>query len=524
MSISLSCCNYPPADSIPTIWRENLGPLMELVQNLASGIRATVMDEHGAPLRGASVKLGKRSYGVSRNMAYFKMILVPGEYTLTVSCEGYDTRVLKVSVRQQNVTDIDIKMISRKNATQLDAVADRERVPEKLSYVNRVLSDLNAKYPRQTILHTIGKTAKGSEIMCLEIGSDNDRIERSSIVFSAGVLRAEPVTSGVLLHLASYLLDNYKSNATIARYIDDFSIYVAPDFSPDDFNANLTCASPRSDGPRQFSIHNKHDEEAAMIANWFRDVNAVLAVNLNSGSRHIEIPFGREYGTMDERRYESADEDLLRHLASVYADARADKLSESSKCKRDSNIGDNSVIHAGIGIGKGGHPLMDYVYFNTSTLMMDVYVTCCTTDHSSVVWQENKASLLACVQELSKGVRGYVTNEGDEPIVDVVLSYDRSPHVIRNGKSGFYSILLPSGSHNVTATASGYHEETKLVSTHLSETRKYSRLMFKLIRDDNIIGMPRLVFIMITGKYQSYEIFNERELKRCEMRETSLHF
>lgn len=507
MSISLSCCNYPPADSIPIIWRENLGPLMELVQNLASGIRATVMNERGAPLRGASVKLGKRSYGVSRNMAYFKMILVPGEYTLTVSCEGYDMQTLKVSVRQQSVTDINIRMI-QKNATQLDT-ADRNQVPEKLSFVNRVLSDLNIKYPRQTTLHTIGRTAKGSEIMCLEIGSENDRIERSSIIFSAGVLRADPVTSGVLLHLASYLLDNSKKNATIARYIDDFSIYIAPDFSPD-FNANLTCASPPSDGSRQFPIHDKLDNEAATIANWFRNINAVLAVNLNSGSRHIEIPFGREYGTMDEQRYKSADEDLLQHLASLYADARTDKLSESSKCERDSNIGDNSVIHAGMGIGRS-HPLMDYIYFNTNTVMMDVYITCCTTDHSSAVWEQNKASLLACIQELNKDVRGYVTNEDDEPIVDVVLSYDKSPHVIKNGKSGFYSILLPPGNHNVTATAPGYHEETKLFSMHSFETRKYSRLMFKLIRDDNIIGIPRLVFIMITGKYQNYEIFTERE-------------
>lgn len=471
---------------------------MELVQNLASGIRAMVMNESGAPLRGANVKLGKRSYVVSRNMAYFKMILVPGEYTLTVSCEGYDTQVLKVSVQQQSVTDIDIRMI-RKNATQLD-VADHNQVFEKLSFVNRVLSDLNTKYPHKTTLHSIGRTTKGNNIMCLEISSDNDRIERPSIVFSAGILRAEPVTSGVLLHLASYLLDNYKINATIARYIDDFSIYIAPDFSPD-FHANLTCASPPSDGPRQFPIHNKLDDETAMIANWFKDINAVLAVNLNSGSRHIEIPFGREYGTMDERKYESADEDLLRHLASLYVNTRTEfiKLSERSKCERDSNIGDNSVVHAGIGIGKN-HPLMDYIYFNTSTLMIDVYVTCCTTDHSSAVWQENKASLLACIQELSKSVRGYVTNEDDEPILNVILSYDRSPHMIKNGKSGFYSILLPPGNHNVTATAPGYHEETKLVSTHSSETRKYSRLMFKLVRDDNIIGIPRLVFIMITGK------------------------
>lgn len=489
MSVSLSCCKYPPADSIPIIWRENLLPLMELVQSLASGIRATITDKHGAPLRRATVKIGERSYGVSHNMAYFKMILVPGEYTLTVSCEGYTTQVLKIPVQRQSVTNVDVKMS-----------VDNHQSPEKLSFVNRALMDLNAKYPQQTTLHSIGKTAKGSEIKCLEISSNNDekQTRRPAIIFSAGVLRTEPATAGVLLHFASYLLDSYKQDATIARYIDDFSIYVAPEFLPDP-NENSTC-SPQLEGLR-FPIHEKLDGEAAMIARWFKDVNAVLAVNLNSGSRHIEIPFGRDYGKVRERKYESDDEDLLRHLALVYANARADKLSASTRCKQNLDIGDNSVIHAAVGIGgRRGHPLMDYVYFNTSTLMMDVYVTCCTTDHSVVVWRENKASLLACIQEMKKGVRGYVTNEEDEPIENVVLSYDRSPHLIKNDRSGFYSILLPPGSHNITATAPGYHAETKLVSTPSFEVKKISRLMFKLVRVDSIMGIPRLIFIMITSK------------------------
>lgn len=492
ISVSLSCCKYPPADSIPIIWRENLLPLMELVQNLASGIRATITDKHGAPLREASLKIGRKTYGVSRNMAYFKMILMPGMYTLTVSCEGYVTQMLKVPVQLQSVTNIDVKM--QKDTTSVD---DHPKQPsEKLSFVNRALTDLNAKYPRQTTLHNIGKTAKGGEIMCLEIGSNNDQKQtgRPAIVFSAGILRAEPATAGALLHFASYLLDNYKQDATIASYVDDLSIYVAPEFSPDP--ANSTC-SPPFEG-LQFPIREKLDGKAAAIANWFKDVNAVLAVNLNSGSRHVEIPFGRDYGEVRERKYESNDEDLLRHLASVYADARAFKLSASTKCQQDSNIG---VIHAAAGIGgRRGHPLMDYIYFNTSTLMIDVYVTCCTTDHSIVVWQENKDSLLACIQEMKKGLRGFVTNEEDEPIENVVLSYDRSLHLIKNGRSGFYSILLPLGSHNVTATASGYHAETKLVSTTPYEVKKFSRLMFKLVRDDSIMGIPRLIFIMITGK------------------------
>ncbi|XP_012529985.1 carboxypeptidase D [Monomorium pharaonis] len=495
MSISLSCCKYPPADSIPIIWRENLQPLMELLLSLASGIRATVTDKHGVPLRQATVKIGGRSYGVSHNMAYFKMILVPGEYTLTISCEGYVTQMLKVPVRRQNITNIDIKL------TQSTTFNTHHKKPEKLSFVNRALTDLNAKYPQQTTLHSIGKTTKGDEIMCLEIGSNNDRKQtgRPAIIFSAGILRPEPVTAGVLLHFASYLLDNYKQDTTIASYIDDFSVYVAPEFSSDSNETLATCL-PQLAESLQFPIHEKLHGEAAMIASWLKDVNAVLAVNLNSGSRHIEIPFGHDYGKIHEQKYESYDENVLRHLASVYADARANKLSTSTRCEQNLNISDNSVIHAVAGIGgRRGHPLIDYAYFNTSTLMIDVYVTCCTADHSIVVWQENKASLLACIEEMKKGVRGYVTNEEDEPIENVVLSYDRSPHLIKNGRSGFYSILLSPGSHNITATAYGYHTETKLVSTLSLEAKKSLRLMFKLVRDDSIMGMPRLVFIMITG-------------------------
>jgi len=494
IDISLSCCKYPLADSIPVIWRENLQGLMTLIQSLTTGIRMIVINTEDIPLREATVKIGEKSYHVSNNMAYFKIILVPGEYTLMISCEGYITQILKgISVQQQNITDLNVKMVKQKNWMQLN---NYYKELSKLSSANRALNDLNIKYPRQTTLHTIGKTVEGGMIMCLEIGSDNDQKQmgRPSIVFSAGILRTESITTELLLHFATYLLDNYEQNTTIAYYIDHFSIYIVPDFSLDT-KENLTC-SLQLEG-LQFPIHGKLNNKEVMIVNWFKEINAVLAINLNSGSQHIEIPFGHAYGKIQERKYESDDEDLLQYLASVYANARTNKLSATSKCERSLNISDNSVIHAGIGIGgKRSLPLIDYIYFNTSTLMMDVYVTCCTTN-SNIVWRENKDSLLACLQEVNKSIKGYVVNEDDEPIENVILSYDSSPHLIKNGKPGFYSILLQSGTHNITITAPGYHKETKVIS---SDTRKLSRLLFKLIRDDSIMGISRLAFIMITGK------------------------
>lgn len=490
----MSCCKYPAANLIPTIWRENLQPLIELVHSLASGIRATVTDKHGIPLRKAIVEIGRRNYSVSDNMAYFKIILVPGEYTLTVSCKDYTTQVLKISVQQQRITDIDVKLIET-NVMQFD---DREE-PGK-SFVNEALSDLNAKYPQQTTLHIIGEiSTKSNKIMCLEISSKNKfqkKVGRSSVIFSAGVLRAEPVTAGVLLQFASYLLNNYKQDAIIAHYIDNFSIYVVPTFSLES-NKSINC-SLQLEG-LQFPIRNELTNKAVMIAKWFKNIDAVLAVNLNTGSQHIEIPLSRDYGETSERKYKSADDELLQHLASVYAEARTNKRA-SSKCEYNLNIDDNSVIHAGLGIGgKRSYPLIDYIYFNTSTLMIDVYVTCCIADHSNVAWQENKASLLACMQLVSKSIKGYITNEDNEPIEDAILSYDKSPHLIKSSKFGFYSILLQPGSHNITATALGYHNVTKLISTSSFDASNV-KLMFKLTRDDSVMGMPRLVFIMVTGK------------------------
>ncbi|XP_014480022.1 PREDICTED: carboxypeptidase D-like [Dinoponera quadriceps] len=497
ISISLSSCKYPSADFIPMIWRENLQPLMKLVQSLASGVRGAVTDELSVPLREATVQIGEKSYKVSNNMAYFKMVLVPGDYTLTVSCEGYSARTLKVHVKQESVTDIDIKL-KRKEATQKEDSHEAKVVLENLSTINRALSELNMKHPQLTTLHTIGRSAKGGEIMCLEIGSDNDlkQIGRPAIIFSAGMLRSESVTSEVLLHFASFLLDRYKQSIQVMNYVNNFSIYIAPDFTPDSDDNHRIC-SPALEG-LQFSIHDQLDNEATTIANWLRNVNAVLAVNLNSGSRHVEIPFGNNYGKTHDKMYESADEDLLQHLAQIYVNERTNKLSASSKCEENLNIDDNNVTHAGAGIGgKRGNPLVDYAYFNTSTLMMDVYVACCTTDDSIAIWEENKDSLLACIEEISKGVKGFIANENDEPIENVILSYDKSPHQIKNGRTGAYSILLRPGSHNITVMASGYIKQTKLVST--SDAKKSSRLVFKLIRDDNIMGMPRLAFIMLTG-------------------------
>ncbi|CAK9809820.1 Carboxypeptidase D [Anthophora quadrimaculata] len=488
ISINMACCKYPPAESISAIWRENLMPLMQLIHGFTTGIRAKITDVGDVSLRKAVIKIRTNSYHVSNNMAYFKIILLPGEYVLTFVCEGYIEQSATVHVYNESITDLHVKMIKR----QVEEVEHQKEI----NVVNQVLIDLNNKYPQLSTLHTIGKLQKGIQIMCLEIGTENNykRIGRPSIAFVAGISNGAPVTSKTLLHFATYLLDHYRKDDRIKYYLDKFTIYIAPDLLQN-FTNNQSC-SPFVMDNLEFPINNALSTDASMIINWFKKINTVLAINLNIGSQHIEIPFMGKYGKIPEEIYKTDDDDVLQDLALLYIKHNIRMTSKSPQCNRNTNINTNGVAYAGMGInGKKEHSLMDYLYLNTSTLIIDVYITCCNTDDWRNVWDDNKASLLAMIEKLNEAVKGYVLNKNSEPIENAILSYNKSIHHVRNGINGVYWLLFQPGTHVISASASGYIQQTKIFIT--PDVHNISHLIFKLTYDDKYMGMPRIVFIML---------------------------
>ncbi|XP_034196331.2 carboxypeptidase D svr isoform X1 [Osmia lignaria lignaria] len=493
ISINLSCCKYPPAESIPTIWRENLLPLMQLIRSLTTGIRAMVTDINNVPLRNAVIKVGTQSYHVSKNMAYFKILLLPGEYLLRISCEDYIEQSIKVHVNNENIFDTHVKMIKHRTKEIELQKHDEDRKP---TIVNQVLTDLNNKYSQLSTLHTISKTEEGIRIMCLEIGIENNykRIGRPSIAFVAGISNGVPVTSKLLLHFATYLLEHYGKDTRITNYLDKFTIFIAPDLTQNT-NHSQSC-SPFIINDLQFPIDNTLTPNANVIINWFKQINTALAVNLNIGSQHIEIPFASKYGKIHGEIYQTDDDDVLQDIALSYTKYNIHMTSTNSKCNHDLRINTNGIIHGGMGIGgKRKDSLMDYLYLNTSTLMIDAYVTCCNTDDAKNIWENNKASLLAMVEKLNEGVKGYVLNKNNEPIENAILSYNKSIHHVRNGLNGAYWLLLQPGTHVISASAPGYIQQNKIFIT--PDVHDISYLIFKLGYNDKFMGMPRIVFIIL---------------------------
>lgn len=67
-------------------------------------------------------------------------------------------------------------------------------------------------------------------------------------------------------------------------------------------------------------------------------------------------------------------------------------------------------------------------------------------------------------------------------------------------KEGKYSAALEPGKYTVKVTVRGYESSIKYVD--VNDFNVYPKLViFTLAKDRNVWGMPRLVFVILTGRY-----------------------
>ncbi|XP_058806975.1 LOW QUALITY PROTEIN: carboxypeptidase D-like [Phymastichus coffea] len=493
LSFSLSCCKYPDDKSIPSIWREILEPLRSLARRLSSGVRVSVMDADRKPLRNAKVKIGRALYGVTKNMAYFKAILPPGVHSATFSCLGYQDETVQLTVADDQVTTMDVVL------STLESIA----IGQRTDRINKVLDELNGKFPKTSTLREIGVSSKGHKMLALEIHSEQDPdhpVEQPSVVFSAGLAQGAPTTSGVLVHLATYLLTEYRVEDQVASYLRNLSIFVVPDLDPDS-DETETCAYVPERTLEQFPLEEgamRYHPNAMTIGRWFQAIKPVVTVNLKTGSLHVEIPFGDKLGKDRARPYRTDDDGMLQHLAETYALNHPTMSLVNWKCDSKAVLEKSGTTHAGVAArASRNNSFVDYLYLKAGTLPLDVYLACCNTDDDKRAWDSNRRSLLSLVAEVHKGLQGFVVSEKGEPIPRAVVSHDRSAHRLESRDNGAYWLMLPPGSHVIVVEAPGYHRLTQVVN--VTDRAIMPKVMLKMTRNESILGMPRLLFVILSG-------------------------
>lgn len=431
------------------------------------------------------MRIGSTTRNVTQNLAYFKMALLPGTYDVVVSCVGYDQQTVSITVRDEDITEqrVALQRSASINIAKLNIGALNPHD------TNNALDNLQAHFSKASKLSQVGETEEKTTITCLEI-NEGDK-DKPAIIFAAGVYQGAPLTSRLLVQFAKDLLYRRENDSVVAKYLDKFAVHIAPLLYPDQ-DAGQTCSSDES-GFLSFDRRKDLSHDAKVIVDWFKKVNPVLVVNLNTGAKRVEIPYGEVLGRQEG--YKTDDDQVLRNLAMSYVNNNAIMSSGQTAC---TNVDKTGVTHGGEAVlGGRKNSLMDLVYANTSALMMDVYVSCCNNDLLGSVWEENKHSLLAVMEQAYAGVSGYVINEDDEPVENAIVSYNGSRHRVRNGKNGAFWIILSAGSYTVTVKAPGYNSVSKLIDT--PNLKLFSRLMIRLHRNDSILGVPWFEFVLFTG-------------------------
>jgi len=97
ITLELTCCKHPEANTLPTHWRDNKEALISYIELTHSGVKGTVVDRNGARVPGARIQVsGVKKDVTSTKRGEFWRLLPPGTYTVMAVGPG-TARTRKVS-------------------------------------------------------------------------------------------------------------------------------------------------------------------------------------------------------------------------------------------------------------------------------------------------------------------------------------------------------------------------------------------------------------------------------------------
>lgn len=106
-SINLSCCKMPAENEIAEIWKENIAKFLKLINLARTGVKGFIKDQSGNPLRNAKIviKDSDRIHNVSKNLAFFHVLVPSGQCELKVICENFTSKSIGINVNN-NLIDL----------------------------------------------------------------------------------------------------------------------------------------------------------------------------------------------------------------------------------------------------------------------------------------------------------------------------------------------------------------------------------------------------------------------------------
>ncbi|XP_077299077.1 carboxypeptidase D svr [Arctopsyche grandis] len=363
--------------------------------------------------------------------------------------------------------------------------------PSELSFVNstyishnelgQLFKQLEKQYKNMVRLHSIGKSVQNRDLWAIEITKDVASRTPGKPMFKyiANMHGDETVGRQLMIYLAQYLLFNYNKDDRITRLVNNTDIFLMPSMNPDGFTASKegSCESIQNyngrnnakgvdlnrDFPDQFDPPNARpsrfsgrQEETKILMRWILSLPFVLSGNLHGGAVVASYPFDSSAaGDGCCENSVTPDDALFKHLATVYA-SNHPVMKKGDSCPPDRF--ENGVTNGAFWYDvKGG--MQDFNYLHSNCFEVTFELSCCKYPPASTLeteWNLNRESLISYIEQIHKGIKGFVTDENNNPIESASIHVDGINHPILTTELGEYWRLLLPGNYSVTAKAHGY--------------------------------------------------------------------
>ncbi|KAG7478892.1 carboxypeptidase D [Solea senegalensis] len=343
-----------------------------------------------------------------------------------------------------------------------------------------LLQSLLQKYPHIANLSSIGQSVEGRELWVMRITTDPnaDIPGKPKFKYVGNMHGDETVSRQVLVYLIEYLLAKYGEEPRVTELVNTTDIYIMPSMNPDGFEKSREGDCNGDYGGR----HNAKDEdlnrsfpdqfdgttaspdnvpEVLAMIRWIQNEKFVLSANLHGGTVVASYPYDDSAVHKQQGHYSQSEEDsLFRYLALVYSRNHPVMKTGEPNCPdaMEETFKDGITNGAQWYDVPGG--MQDYNYLHGNCLEITVELSCCKYPPATELhkeWDLNRESLLAYMEKIHMGVRGYVTEAiSGAALSNVNIVVAGIHHNLTTRTYGDYYRLLLPGIYNITAVAPGY--------------------------------------------------------------------
>nr|XP_022908553.1 carboxypeptidase D-like [Onthophagus taurus] len=190
ITLELSCCKFPLANTLPKEWELNKEPLLLLMEATHWGVKGLIQDEKGRGVPEAVVVVEGIKHNVtSSNRGEYWRLLVPGNYVMYAFGYGYGvSEKIRVTIVEGATTRQDFML--KKSGRMQGKFTEQENIttPEfdefgfvlrdknefrhhDYTEMEKFLIEYNETYPNITDLKSIGKSVEGRELYVLVLGN-----------------------------------------------------------------------------------------------------------------------------------------------------------------------------------------------------------------------------------------------------------------------------------------------------------------------------------------------------------------